>query len=927
MLGSASLGVHSMDVQGVDTNCGAVNAGGQDEIARVDLCLLMSEKEMLRATLHQVVQATREVATCNSTVKNSAQRELVKHLSALAVLLDSNILQLDGLNLIMSEFYGLMRADLQMNISVQQFDTLISIFTRAAGFAFPITNRSILLDIVKTEAVTQARINFIDRAGQLAARAVRLTWLGNQYSRQNDMAEDKYDNQYAPRSLSPSLDQDFIMISEKDVRKVVRVLKISETKARFYLHYHDGADAFIAAFQVQSDASKRRAVIQSASSSDTVSVSNDGDDDDNESMGTACEDDDDDDIEGTVDEDLVVFKRLIRDGKALKESGIDVRAVRSVDPTGIEVDDQLIYNVTGEVVTIVEKHESWGQHFFKVLSKRDGPFYAISYNLAVAVDDAEYAGKESFKVYSESDATTAETLTKKRKASTKNADNSSKTAAVGASSSPSSSSDFVNWVCCDKCDKWRKLPVSHGSLPDKWDCSMASWEKFSCIFKRPRIEINDEVLVRRQQSNLTIAKQLQKNKEFVKLFQQCCTPETVTHTQARSAAAAAAAPAKATSSSSSTTSLLFDLKLDDILRARNRCLGPLNVDKLNQAFGMMENESRYSVFRQNKEAVYIALALTSAESELDSFISRQEGWLMDQSSGGRPHIDIAALSLFTKEQLNAKGEPGNYEYSWEVRNPKAFRAAALKVIGNADAPDQHKGHLQDIIKAMDRQQRNTGPIDRFCQVYVGESENVSLRLTQHWLLKSGTKVGEPMMGMLQKIKEEVGASCMVYQTAGLPEILTLIALSKSVANHEASTKAAVGILEVARTLLKRSGAAALQGQEGVPCLGLNLAGPGGDAYRGQVGGSGDLGIRIWSLRTEVTISVIMELKKLLGNEGPFTKVPRHVWDSVFKEASERTVASLYLSDFELLGMGRRINKEDDEVTLGEAQSGHSSRAG
>jgi hypothetical protein len=146
----------------------------------------------------------------------------------------------------------------------------------------------------------------------------------------------------------------------------------------------------------------------------------------------------------------------------------------------------------------------------------------------------------------------------------------------------------------------------------------------------------------------------------------------------------------------------------------------------------------------------------------------------------------------------------------------------LKVIGNADAPDQHKGHLQDIIKAMHRQQRNTGPIDRFCQVYVGESENVSLRLTQHWLLKSGTKVGEPMMRMLQNIKEEVGASCMVYQTAGLPEILTLIALSKSVANHEASTKAAVGILEVARTLLKRSGAAALQGQEGVIFKALNL---------------------------------------------------------------------------------------------------------
>ena len=59
----------------------------------------MSEKEMLRATLHQTVEA----------VKNPDQNELVKHLSALAVLLDSNNLQLDGLNRIMSEFYGLMR--------------------------------------------------------------------------------------------------------------------------------------------------------------------------------------------------------------------------------------------------------------------------------------------------------------------------------------------------------------------------------------------------------------------------------------------------------------------------------------------------------------------------------------------------------------------------------------------------------------------------------------------------------------------------------------------------------------------------------------------------------------------------------------------------------------------------------------------------
>lgn len=34
-----------------------------------------------------------------------------------------------------------------------------------------------------------------------------------------------------------------------------------------------------------------------------------------------------------------------------------------------------------------------------------------------------------------------------------------------------------DWVCCDKCEKWRLLPhgLNPGSLPEKWLCSMLDW--------------------------------------------------------------------------------------------------------------------------------------------------------------------------------------------------------------------------------------------------------------------------------------------------------------------------------------------------------------------------------------------------------------------------------------------------------------------
>jgi len=944
MLGSAYLGVHSMDVQGVDTNCGAVNAGGQDEIARVDLFLLMSEKEMLRATLNQVVQATREVATCNSTVKNSAQRELVKHLSALAVLLDSNILQLDGLNLIMSEFYGLMRADLQMNMtstaSVQQFDTLISIFTRAAGFAFSITNRSILLDIVKTEAVTQARLNFIDSAGQLAARAVRLTWLRNQYSRQNDMAEDKDDYQYAPRSLSTSLDQDFIMISEKDVRKVVLVLKISETQARFYLHYHDGADAFIAAFQVQSDASKRRAVIQSASSSDTVSVSNDGDDDDNESMGTACEDDDDDDIEGTVDEDLVVFKRLIRDGKALKESGIDVRAVRSVDPTGIEVDDQLIYNVTGEVVTIVEKHESWGQHFFKVLSKRDGPFYAISYNLAVAVDDAEYAGKESFKVYSESDATAENdfpVLTKKRKASTKNSDNSSKTAAAsdGPVATTTTRRHSAKWQARfvqeeDSANKRSKLSAeakteaktatkaktkaktktktktkttAKTKASDKRNFTSKVKGKGKSVAKspsKPRLVADEDVEKRRQENLFQCAKELLRNKiAAAALLQQSGTPSISVPP------AAAAASAASDTRPESCNILGYDniaknmSRINLVREARN--IGLLNVTLFQQAVAKMRNKVQCKPFNDNKEAVLLSLALTATEKELADFLQYDSALFMSPD----PIRAIGYLDL-SKDAVNGTGSeiPGMYEVSATTSDIEALKREYSKYVASPTADPKARAHFQSQLQML---QRTLNPPETLTESYGGESNTPKDRCGKHAAGTSGTALGAPVLGFLKTLPK---FTIVAYMVADLAEVTELMRIFPTLTALQAR-----GIVEIARNVLRLH-----DHKEGGLCTAI----PGGKEICGA--GGGHFGDRCAGIRSSGAISVLQAAKSLLGIDTPFLYVKKEIWDAAYYISSER-LAALFFTHLELAGFGQRHNVDDLEVTLAQAQASHSGVAG
>lgn len=49
------------------------------------------------------------------------------------------------------------------------------------------------------------------------------------------------------------------------------------------------------------------------------------------------------------------------------------------------------------------------------------------------------------------------------------------------SSSGIPSSIFQEWVACEKCQKWRRLPshISANSLPDKWYCSMNTWDPLS----------------------------------------------------------------------------------------------------------------------------------------------------------------------------------------------------------------------------------------------------------------------------------------------------------------------------------------------------------------------------------------------------------------------------------------------------------------
>ena len=444
----------------------------------------------------------------------------------------------------------------------------------------------------------------------------------------------------------------------------------------------------------------------------------------------------------------------------------------------------------------------------------------------------------------------------------------------------------------------------------------ASSRRKSGSFTGKRIVLNDDLRLRRKLSIQDIARKLMQNKKFEKLLRECSTSSAVTPMET------SLAPTSAASSSSSSTSLLFDLKHEDIVAVRDPCLGQLPVHKLNEAIRMMETESSSAVFKKNQMAVYIALALTSTEGELDSFISGKEGWLMDQDSGGRPLLDIKALTLLPK---NAISERGTYEWSWKVVKPKAFVGVALEVIRDNNAPNQHRGHLQDLVTAIERQALSGNDIKYFLQRYVGESTDVSRRLSQHLLLTSGTTLGVPMTSMMQKKVTELSTTCIVYRTTGLKELTSLIALSPTVAGHGDPMQAAQGISEVARTLLMRSSSAGLSE---VPCLGLNLSSPGGSAFYGQnTGADGHRGDRIFFCRKQVTMDTITAAKGLIGITGPFLRVPFDVWDMAFTAASDETLACLYFSNAELFGMGERIHKDDDELTLAQAQSGHSSAAG
>jgi CW-type Zinc Finger len=56
-----------------------------------------------------------------------------------------------------------------------------------------------------------------------------------------------------------------------------------------------------------------------------------------------------------------------------------------------------------------------------------------------------------------------------------------------ASQGQSEEADNLEWVQCEKCDKWRKLPphVSADDLPDVWYCSMNGWNPSSASCDAP----------------------------------------------------------------------------------------------------------------------------------------------------------------------------------------------------------------------------------------------------------------------------------------------------------------------------------------------------------------------------------------------------------------------------------------------------------
>jgi hypothetical protein len=54
--------------------------------------------------------------------------------------------------------------------------------------------------------------------------------------------------------------------------------------------------------------------------------------------------------------------------------------------------------------------------------------------------------------------------------------------------------DNLEWVMCEKCAKWRRLPphISANSLPDVWDCTMNTWDRGSATCDAEEDETDEE---------------------------------------------------------------------------------------------------------------------------------------------------------------------------------------------------------------------------------------------------------------------------------------------------------------------------------------------------------------------------------------------------------------------------------------------------
>jgi hypothetical protein len=70
----------------------------------------------------------------------------------------------------------------------------------------------------------------------------------------------------------------------------------------------------------------------------------------------------------------------------------------------------------------------------------------------------------------------------------------SQTSATPLSAQESRDEDNVEWVQCEKCEKWRKLPpdISADELPDTWYCSMNTWNPASASCQAPEDETDSQ---------------------------------------------------------------------------------------------------------------------------------------------------------------------------------------------------------------------------------------------------------------------------------------------------------------------------------------------------------------------------------------------------------------------------------------------------